>query len=189
MKKIIKDEKMLRTVSSDVEDVEEAKNIISELKRSLIPHPHGIGLGAIQIGIPKRIAVFKHKGSFFSLINPEIIEKKESFHFMKEGCLSIPNKSFTTERYRHIQVKTNYIDGDELKEQVLYFYYGHRGEINNDDLTAIAVQHEIDHMNGILISDYNIKNTQEQYIRVDSKVGRNDPCPCGSGKKYKKCCL
>jgi preprotein translocase subunit SecA len=21
-----------------------------------------------------------------------------------------------------------------------------------------------------------------------SKVGRNDPCPCGSGKKYKKCC-
>jgi hypothetical protein len=23
----------------------------------------------------------------------------------------------------------------------------------------------------------------------DRKVGRNDPCPCGSGKKYKKCCL
>ena len=21
------------------------------------------------------------------------------------------------------------------------------------------------------------------------KIGRNDPCPCGSGKKYKKCCL
>ncbi len=25
-------------------------------------------------------------------------------------------------------------------------------------------------------------------IRVEKKVGRNDPCPCGSGKKYKKCC-
>ena len=26
-------------------------------------------------------------------------------------------------------------------------------------------------------------------IRSDEKaVGRNDPCPCGSGKKYKKCC-
>lgn len=23
---------------------------------------------------------------------------------------------------------------------------------------------------------------------VENKVGRNDPCPCGSGKKYKKCC-
>ena len=21
------------------------------------------------------------------------------------------------------------------------------------------------------------------------KIGRNDPCPCGSGKKFKKCCL
>lgn len=23
----------------------------------------------------------------------------------------------------------------------------------------------------------------------DAKIGRNDPCPCGSGKKYKKCCI
>jgi uncharacterized protein YecA (UPF0149 family) len=27
----------------------------------------------------------------------------------------------------------------------------------------------------------------KQVIRTN-KVGRNDPCPCGSGKKYKKCC-
>jgi len=27
------------------------------------------------------------------------------------------------------------------------------------------------------------------YVRETPKVGRNDPCPCGSGKKYKKCCL
>ncbi|MGP8846724.1 SEC-C metal-binding domain-containing protein, partial [Enterobacter hormaechei] len=26
-------------------------------------------------------------------------------------------------------------------------------------------------------------------VKVDAKVGRNDPCPCGSGKKYKQCCL
>lgn len=26
------------------------------------------------------------------------------------------------------------------------------------------------------------------YRRESPKVGRNDPCPCGSGKKYKKCC-
>ncbi len=24
--------------------------------------------------------------------------------------------------------------------------------------------------------------------RAPAKVGRNEPCPCGSGKKYKKCC-
>jgi len=28
----------------------------------------------------------------------------------------------------------------------------------------------------------------QQVVRSGAKVGRNDPCPCGSGKKYKKCC-
>ena len=41
-----------------------------------------------------------------------------------------------------------------------------------------------------LLSQSN-SNTQErqttQPIHVEKKVGRNDPCPCGSGKKYKNC--
>jgi len=28
-----------------------------------------------------------------------------------------------------------------------------------------------------------------QMARRPPKVGRNEPCPCGSGKKFKKCCL
>ena len=31
--------------------------------------------------------------------------------------------------------------------------------------------------------------TPQTIVRPGAKVGRNDPCPCGSGKKYKKCCL
>ncbi len=30
--------------------------------------------------------------------------------------------------------------------------------------------------------------SKQQTVKKGSKVGRNDPCPCGSGKKYKKCC-
>ncbi len=29
---------------------------------------------------------------------------------------------------------------------------------------------------------------RQSKMAVSNKVGRNDPCPCGSGKKYKKCC-
>ncbi len=29
----------------------------------------------------------------------------------------------------------------------------------------------------------------EQFVRASPKIGRNDPCPCGSGKKFKKCCI
>lgn len=29
----------------------------------------------------------------------------------------------------------------------------------------------------------------KQYVQAQPKIGRNDPCPCESGKKYKYCCL
>lgn len=32
------------------------------------------------------------------------------------------------------------------------------------------------------------QGTPETFVRQEKKVGRNEPCPCGSGKKYKQCC-
>ena len=29
---------------------------------------------------------------------------------------------------------------------------------------------------------------RQPIVRKGKKIGRNDPCPCGSGKKYKNCC-
>jgi uncharacterized protein len=34
-----------------------------------------------------------------------------------------------------------------------------------------------------------VESTSQPIRRDAERVGRNDPCPCGSGKKYKKCCL
>ena len=31
------------------------------------------------------------------------------------------------------------------------------------------------------------RRSRPQPVKVEKKVGRNDPCPCGSGKKYKNC--
>jgi preprotein translocase subunit SecA len=28
---------------------------------------------------------------------------------------------------------------------------------------------------------------KQEPVRVEPKIGRNDPCPCGSGKKFKQC--
>ena len=47
------------------------------------------------------------------------------------------------------------------------------------------MQHEIDHLNGITCMDRQVVKT----IIHDKKINRNDPCHCGSGKKYKKCCM
>jgi len=49
-------------------------------------------------------------------------------------------------------------------------------KVSNEELKA-AMQR--------LINARNLSKTKKQ----QEKVGRNEPCPCGSGKKYKKCCL
>ena len=53
--------------------------------------------------------------------------------------------------------------------------HGHAGHVHGPDCN-----HGHDHHHG---------HTQAPLVRSGPKVGRNDPCPCGSGKKHKKCCL
>jgi peptide deformylase len=76
-----------------------------------------------------------------------------------EGCLSFPGKEIMIPRYNQIIMRA-----DNFK-----------GELHLSGLWARIVQHEVDHLNGQTLLDHFI-------------IGRNDPCLCGSGKKYKKCC-
>jgi hypothetical protein len=56
-------------------------------------------------------------------------------------------------------------------------------------IVAMGVQHEIDHLNGLIL-ERNPKAVEVPSLEAPKwKVGRNDPCPCGSMKKFKKCCL
>ena len=86
----------------------------------------------------------------------------------EEGCLSIPNKIISTNRYNEVHV-INEIEGYE--------------PIIATNFLAIACQHEIDHLDGILMTD-----RQTKPIINKIKIGPNEKCPCGSGLKYKKCC-
>lgn len=184
MSKIITDLSVLRQKSENVESVEEAKSIIESLKNIIKDCDHGIGLAAIQIGIPKRVAVIKWRDEFCYLINPKIVEGIEEFIFPQEGCLSIPGLFKDTKRYRQVVMKNQRIENDKFFEEDLFSDYY---EDANKNLFVIALQHEMDHFDGKLIIDYDIKG--QTIINDMPKVGRNEPCPCGSGKKYKKCCL
>jgi len=194
-KKIVQDLSVLRKISEPVESVEEALSIIQDLEKTLGPIDHGVGLSAIQIGTPKQIGVIKRNNEFIHLINPEVIEQEEEFVFYKEGCLSLPGTTKNTKRYRHFTIKNHRIEDDKFEEEKLYFYYSTDSkEIGNDGLVAIAAQHEIEHFKGKLILDHDVDIQNQSIQRESSKVGRNDPCPCGKtnakGKpvKYKKCC-
>ncbi len=103
----------------------------------------GVGLAAPQVGIPLKIVVIHvpdHEP--FALLNPEIV-KRSGERRVDEGCLSVPG--FRGEIQRSLKVLAKGIDPATGKEVRI------RAE---NDLLAECLEHEIDHINGILYIDY-----------------------------------
>ena len=173
--------------------VEEGRIIAQELFQILNKRGDGIGLAANQVGIDAQVAVVNVTEPLV-LINPKYIHKE--FEIMYgEGCLSYPGQAIKTKRYRDVIVQTAqsesgwYFSGAEIPADESRGSWEVERKKKDSDLRlleSVCVQHEIDHLNGITIHDREIKL---EPTKVDKKVGRNDSCPCGSGKKYKKCCL
>ena len=172
--------------------VEEGRIIAQELFQILNKRGDGIGLAANQVGIDAQVAVVNVIEPLV-LINPKIIHKEFPIDYF-EGCLSYPKKGTPTKRYRDIIVQTAqsesgwYFSGVESTNEARGSWEEKtkKDEQENRLLEAICVQHEIDHLNGITIHD---RENKTKPMVSQKKVGRNDPCPCGSGKKFKKCCI
>ena len=179
--------KKLRKVSVDegLEIAKELFNILSERK-------DGLGLAANQVGYDAAVAVVNVKEPII-LINPVIKEQWDEVPYY-EGCLSYPQKGIKTKRYRNVIVHTEQEEGDWYFSGVETPGEGKgswESPVKNKDndlrlLESICVQHEIDHLYGKTILD---REDKSEPIVVKKKIGRNDPCHCGSGKKYKKCCI
>lgn len=168
---IITDRSKLEVVSrvTSIEECRELKvfdKLLDELVGSVIP---GAGLAAIQIGIPLRASIMLTDKHLYRMVNPEIQDKSYPVIWPNEGCLSCPGTTYMTDRFSNIIIKW------------LDYETGMDRRAATDGFEAVVLQHEIDHMDGIL----NYKR-EHKYL---PKVGRNEPCPCGSGKKAKKCCL
>ena len=177
-------QKKLKEVS-----VEEGLEIATELFNILNERKDGIGLAANQVGIDASVAVLNVREPLI-LINPVITEQWDEIDYY-EGCLSYPKKGIRTKRYKNIIIQTAqeesgwYFSGVETgKEGKGTWESAKKHDQEQRLLEAVCVQHEIDHLMGKTIRDRKIDTT----IRVEKKPGRNEPCTCGSGKKYKKCC-
>ena len=135
MKKDIVTNLMLLKKKSEEASHKEVKSLVKDLEDTLKECPTGIGLSAVQIGLLKRVGIVRIKELKINLVNPKIINKVDRIRMEKEGCLSLPDLYVDTIRFNTITIKNN---GEEEA------YSG---------LEAVAVQHEIDHMNGITILD------------------------------------
>jgi peptide deformylase len=171
---IINNEDALRVKCEDV-TLEEAKTIIAlleeDLKESARLGRPGVGLAAPQIGIAKKVAIVRLEDVKIDLVNCNVEIGYDPAVFKGEGCLSFPNKYEDTIRYQEIVVTNNLV-------------YPHR--FTATGISAVVCQHEIGHWNSDLFIDH--ISPKPQPVVVKAKVGPNEPCSCGSGKKYKKCC-
>ena len=133
-------DKALRKKSKPVEKITGREIKLFEDMLFAMRHSEGIGLAAPQVGVHKRIIVIEIDEKAIRLANPEVIKAKGK-NKMTEGCLSVPDVAVDIERPSEIVVRG-------LNEK------GERVEFEAKELLAKAVQHEIDHLNGILIVDY-----------------------------------
>ena len=153
--------KILRQVSKQVEKVgEEEKKIMDDMLETMY-QANGIGLAAIQIGIPKRIIVIdlakgEEKKNPMYFVNPVIKNKNQNLATYEEGCLSVPDQFAEVNRPSTCEVE--YLD-----------YNGEKKILKAEGLVATCIQHEMDHLQGILFIDYLSKLKKSMIIKKLSK--------------------
>ena len=137
---------LLRQISQPVEQVGESeKELMNDMLETMYA-ANGIGLAAIQIGVPKRIIVMdlskeENKKLPMYFVNPVITKKNNEKTTYEEGCLSVPNQFAEINRPSKCEVE--YLD-----------YNGNKQSLEAEGLLATCIQHEIDHLEGILFIDY-----------------------------------
>jgi len=142
---IVYPDKRLKLISNEVVSFDnELHTLLDDMFETMYSRK-GVGLAAIQIGVAKRVLIINLpdeekedadiiKEETLEIINPIFISK-EGLCKQQEGCLSIPGVYEDIERSEHIIVA--YQDR-----------YGEKHTIDNNEFLAIALQHEIDHLDG-----------------------------------------
>lgn len=164
---VILPDPVLRQVSKPVEAVDEdLRRLAGDMLDTMYDAP-GIGLAAIQVGIPLRMLVLDlakegEPPAPQVVVNPEILDRSDERSAYEEGCLSIPD--YYAEVERPASVRVAYLDG-----------HGHRQEVTADGLLATCLQHEIDHLNGVLFIDHISKLKRDMVVRRFRKLAKDRP--------------
>jgi peptide deformylase len=154
----------LRVVSEPVKKVDgELRKLVDDMFETMYDAP-GIGLAAIQVGVPKRVvtadlAKKDEPRNPQVFINPEIVSSSEELSVYEEGCLSIPEIHEDVERPTRVRVR--YMD-----------LAGKAQEVEADGLLATCLQHEIDHINGVLFIDHISRLKRDRIVKKFTKAAK-----------------
>ena len=131
---------VLKTVSTPVEQVDDrVRSLVSDLLDS-VRLPGRAGVAASQIGVNVRAFSYNVDGEVGYILNPEIVEVTGELELVDEGCLSVPGLWHKTPRHPFARVRGIDLEGNEI-------------ELSGTGLMAQALQHETDHLDGVLYLD------------------------------------
>ena len=162
---------ILRQISTPVETIDDAlRALIGDMLMTMYAAP-GIGLAAIQVGVPKRLLVIdlqepeEEEGGEpvrtpLAFINPEILEESEITVPYQEGCLSLPEMYADVLRPDRVRVRWLDAQGESHDEWL-------------DGLLAVCLQHEIDHLNGVLFVDHLSRLKRDMIMKKLVKARRD----------------
>ena len=154
---VIEPDPILRKKSETLEKVDdELRALLDDMLETMYAAP-GIGLAAVQVGILKRLIISditkdKEKKNPLFLVNPEITFKSKKTSTYEEGCLSLPGHFAEIERPSECQIKFTDYNGKEK-------------ELRAEGLLSTCIQHEIDHLNGVLFIDYLSKLKKDMIVK------------------------
>ncbi|MBD2782195.1 peptide deformylase [Xenorhabdus sp. 42] len=133
----------LRQKCVDVIDFDKVQGLVDDMLETMYHTDNGVGLAAPQVGRRESVLVIDlspNRDDPLVLVNPKIVEKERRV-INQEGCLSIPGYYADVERFEKVKVEAQDRHGKSIA-------------IESEDFLSIAMQHEIDHLHGILFTDY-----------------------------------
>ncbi|MCC0809148.1 peptide deformylase [Methylobacterium sp. W2] len=154
----------LRQVSTPVGAIDdEIRTLAADMLETMYDAP-GVGLAAIQVGVTKRVVTIDTSKDENArqpqiFIDPEIVWASEEKRIYDEGCLSIPEYYGEVERPDRVRVRFRDLTGETC-------------EIEADGLLATCIQHEIDHLDGVLFIDHLSKLKRDRVIKKFVKAAK-----------------
>ena len=155
---------VLKQVSANVDVVDDdLRALMDDMLETMYDAP-GIGLAAIQIGVPKRVIVMdlarqdeEPQPRYY--VNPEILWASEETAPYEEGCLSVPEIFDEVERPAKVKLRYLNYQGEQIEEEA-------------EGLFAVCIQHEMDHLEGVLFIDHLSRLKREQAIKKVKKQAK-----------------
>jgi len=143
---------VLRQRAVEIEEIDaKIVRLSEEMVETMYAAP-GVGLAAPQVGIERRIFVYDVGDGAQAVINPKIVESSGEWEY-EEGCLSVPDLHWTIVRPKQVHLVGYDLQGNELS-------------IEADEYLARVFQHELDHLDGILLLERLEKDQRKQAMRV-----------------------